>query len=96
MIHHRTSGLVHCVYFESCMMEKAWGTSDRDQSIVMVQPINQRGAEKIEGDFVVFLAGSRLNQWWKFLSFMPFSRAMRRMVGELETKRDFGRLHVEI
>ena len=96
MIHHRTSGLAHCVYFESCMMGKAWGTSDRDRSVVMVQTINQRVAAKIEGDFVVFLTGSRSNRLWRFLSFIPIARAMCRMVGELEAKRDFGMLHVEI
>jgi hypothetical protein len=50
----------------------------------MVQTINQRVAAKIEGDFVVFLVGARLNRWWRFLSFIPIARAMRRMVGELE------------
>jgi hypothetical protein len=48
----------------------------------MVQTINQRVAAKIEGDFVVFLIGARLNRWWKFLSFFPIARAMSRMVGE--------------
>ena len=48
----------------------------------MVQTINQRIAAKIEGDFVVFLIGARLNRWWKFLSFFPIARAMSRMVGE--------------
>jgi hypothetical protein len=59
----------------------------------MVQTINQRVAAKIDGDFVVFLIGARLNRWWKILSFIPIARAMRQMVGELEVNRDLGMLH---
>jgi hypothetical protein len=62
----------------------------------MVQTTNQRVAAKIEGDFVVFIVGTRLNRWWRFLSYIPIARAMRRMVGELEANRDFGMLHVEM
>lgn len=62
----------------------------------MVQTLNPRVAAKIQGDFVVFLIGARLNRWWKFLSFIPIARAMRRMLGELEANRDHGMLHVEI
>ena len=62
----------------------------------MVQTINQRVAAKIEGDFVVFLIGARVNRWWKFLSFIPIARAMSRMVGELVATRDRGMLHVEM
>ena len=62
----------------------------------MVQTFNQRVAAKIEGDFVVFLIGARINRWWKFLSFIPIARAMTRMVGELEANRDYGLLHVEM
>ena len=62
----------------------------------MFQTINQKVAAKIEEDFVVFLSGARLNRRLKFLLFIPIARSMRRMIGELETKRDFGTLHVEM
>ena len=62
----------------------------------MVQTTNQRVAAKIEGDFVVFLTGSRSKRLWRFLSFIPIARAMCRMVGELEANRDFGMLLVKM
>ena len=62
----------------------------------MVQTTNQRVAAKIEGDFVVFIVGTRLNRWWRFLSYIPIARAMCRMVGELEANRDFGMLLVKM
>ncbi len=46
----------------------------------MVQTINQRVAAKIEGDFVVFLIGARLNRRWKFL-YSHFDKA-RRAIGK--------------
>ena len=62
----------------------------------MVQTLNQRVAAKIEGDFVVFLIGARLNRGWKILSFIPVARAMSRMVVELEANRDHGMPHAEM
>lgn len=62
----------------------------------MVQTINQRVAAKIVGDLVVFMILARLNHWWKFLSYIPIARAMRRMIGELEANRNFGMLLVEM
>ena len=61
----------------------------------MAATINQRIAAQIEGDFVVFLIGARVNYWWKFLSFIPIARAMNRMIDELEANRQLGMLHVE-
>lgn len=62
----------------------------------MTATINQRIAGKIEGDFVVFLIGARINRWWKFLSFISIGRAMSRMIEELNAKPDLGLLHVEM
>ncbi|MDA0978529.1 MAG: DUF4188 domain-containing protein [Proteobacteria bacterium] len=61
----------------------------------MVQTINQRIAAQIEGDFVVFLIGARLNRWWKFPEFIRVGRAMDRMVTELQQHPELGLLHVE-
>lgn len=40
----------------------------------------------MEGDFVVFLIGMRINRWWKFHKWMPVARAMPRMLKELEKR----------
>lgn len=61
----------------------------------MPATINQRIAAQIEGDFVVFLIGARINKWWKLPTFIRVGRAMDRMLTELEENRDLGLLHVE-
>ena len=61
----------------------------------MVATIDQRVAASIEGDFVVFLIGARLNKWWKFPQFVTVGRAMSRMITELEAQPELGMLHVE-
>ena len=61
----------------------------------MVETINQRIAAQIEGDFVVFLIGARLNRWWKVLRFVEIGRAMDRMIAELQANPQLGMLHVE-
>jgi hypothetical protein len=40
-------------------------------------------AASIEGDFVVFLIGMRINKWWKPHKWLPTLRAMRPMLEEL-------------
>jgi hypothetical protein len=62
----------------------------------MAQAINHPVAAKFEEDSVVFLIGARLNCWWKFLSFIPIARSMRRMVGVLESNSNLGMLHAEM
>jgi hypothetical protein len=57
--------------------------------------INQRVAASIDGDFVVFLIGARVNKWWKPHKYIPVGRAMRRMIAELEAHPELGLLHVE-
>ena len=61
----------------------------------MVQTVNQRIAANIEGDFVVFLIGARVNYWYKFFQFIPIARAMNRMIQELQDQPEMGLLHVE-
>ena len=57
--------------------------------------INQRIAAQIEGDFVVFLIGARVNKWWKLHQFIPVARAMGGMIEELHQHPELGLLHVE-
>lgn len=46
--------------------------------------IDKRVAARIEGDFVLFLIGMRINRPWKPGSWLPVVRAMPRMLKELE------------
>ncbi len=44
---------------------------------------SDRVSARIEGDFVVFLIGMRINRMWKPGKWMPTARAMGAMLGEL-------------
>lgn len=50
---------------------------------------------KMEGDFVVFLIGMRINKLWKFWSWMPVFAAMPRMIIELSKNKQHGFLSCE-
>ncbi len=52
--------------------------------------IPQRMAAEIEGDFVVFLIGMRINKWWKLHRWLPPIFVMPKLLKELEGKRDQG------
>ncbi len=52
--------------------------------------IPKRVTAKIEGDFVVFLIGLRVNKPWKVHKWLPVLRAMPRMINELERSPDSG------
>jgi hypothetical protein len=55
----------------------------------------QRLAAALEGNFVVFLIGMRINQPWKIGKWWPVARAMPRMVAELMRHPEMGFLHAE-
>ena len=57
-----------------------------------VQPGRYTAA--IEGDFVVFIIGMRINKLWKVHKWLPVARAMGPMVRELMTHPDKGLLGV--
>lgn len=46
----------------------------------------------VDGDFVVFLIGMRVNQWWRVDQWFPVAAAMRRMQQELRATPDLGLL----
>jgi Domain of unknown function (DUF4188) len=50
----------------------------------MTEIIPSRVTGRIEGDFVVFLIGIRINKPWKLHKWLPVARAMPRMLKELE------------
>ncbi len=49
----------------------------------MGQVAAARMSAQIEGDFVVFLIGMRINKWWKVHKWVPAALAMMRMQREL-------------
>lgn len=51
---------------------------------------DQRMSAEIDGDFVVFLIGMRINKWWKVHRWLPVARAMPRMINELRANPDLG------
>jgi hypothetical protein len=56
--------------------------------------IQKRVCAEIEGPFVVFLIGMRINRWWKVASWLPVLAAMPRMLKELAAQSDSGLLAV--
>ena len=49
----------------------------------------------LEGDFVVFLIGMRINEPWKVHKWLPVARSMPRMLKELYARPELGFLHAE-
>ena len=54
-----------------------------------------RYSAQIEGDFVVFLIGARINSLLKVHTFLPVGRAMTRMQQEVLADPEMGCLHIE-
>ena len=59
----------------------------------MIRP--ERLTATLEGDFVVFLIGMRINSPLKIHKWLPVARAMPRMIEELYRKPELGFLHAE-
>ena len=60
------------------------------RGIAMTAVIDKRVTAEIEGDFVVFLIGMRINKLWKASKWLPVFLAMPKMVRELERSPDPG------
>lgn len=56
----------------------------------MAQVIPGRMTAEVEGDFVIFLIGMRINKPWKIHKWLPVALAMPRMLKELEASPDSG------
>ena len=56
----------------------------------MAKVIDKRVTAEIEGDFVVFLIGMRINALWKPWKWVPVFLAMPRMLRELEGRPESG------
>ena len=48
---------------------------------------------ELQGDFVVFLIGMRINKWWKLHKWLPVAAAMGPMLRELTRRKELGLLH---
>lgn len=59
----------------------------------MARIIKARMCAEVEGPFVVFLIGMRLNKPWKIAKTLPVLMAMPRMIAELQRKPELGLLH---
>lgn len=55
----------------------------------------ERLTATLEGDFVVFLIGMRINHPWKLHQWLPVAQAMPRMLRELYQQPELGFLHAE-
>ncbi len=62
----------------------------------MSQTINQRMTVNLEGDFVVFLIGMRINRLWKLNKWLPVAAAMPKMIKELYQKPESGFLGAQV
>jgi len=58
--------------------------------------VSKRVTGRLDGEFVVFLIGMRINRWWKVHKWLPVSFAMPRMLEELEQKPELGFLGYEL
>jgi hypothetical protein len=61
----------------------------------MSKTINQRMTVKMEGSFIVFLIGIRINRFWKFHKWIPVFFSMPKMLKELSDKPESGFLGAE-
>ena len=61
----------------------------------MVDIIKERMTAEVEGEFVVFLIGMRINYFWKIHKWLPVALAMPKMVNELYKNPDMGLLSHE-
>jgi hypothetical protein len=57
--------------------------------------ISKRMTAQIEGDFVIFLIGMRINRPWKVRSWFPVFTAMPKMLRELRKQPEMGLLGYE-
>src|SRR5262249_36992665 len=61
----------------------------------MARVIAERMCAQIDGDFVVFIIGMRINKPWKVHKWLPMFFAMPKMLKELERESDSGFLGAE-
>src|SRR5215510_10908052 len=60
------------------------------QESCMARVLPERMCAQIDGDFVVFLIGMRVNKPWKLHKWLPVAKAMPQMIEELMQQPDTG------
>ena len=58
----------------------------------MTSVLARRMTAEVDGEFVVFVIGMRVNRWWKLHKWLPVTRAMPRMLRELQADPESGLL----
>ncbi len=58
--------------------------------------LRERLTARLDGDYVVFLIGMRINKPWLVHKWWPVANAMPRMLRELQSKPNSGLLHAEM
>ena len=58
----------------------------------MIELANERVCAEVEGEFVVFMIGMRINRPWKIWKWLPVLRAMFPMLRELSAQPEIGLL----
>jgi hypothetical protein len=61
----------------------------------MTEIIRERMTADVEGEFAVFLIGLRINKPWKIHKWLPVTRAMSKMLEELDQNPELGFLSQE-
>src|SRR5262249_58666283 len=64
-------------------------------TLAPMAPITRRIAASIEGDFVVFIIGARINRWWKLPKYLWFLASMPKMIAEVAARPESGFLGSE-
>jgi hypothetical protein len=57
--------------------------------------VSKRVTGRMDGEFVVFMIGMRVNAWWKLHKWVPVAFAMPKMIRELTLKPELGFLGAE-
>ena len=61
----------------------------------MARIIERRVCAEMDGGFVVFLIGMRVNKPWKIWKWLPVALAMPKMIVELSRRPELGLLHAQ-
>ncbi len=61
----------------------------------MAETFKEKMTADMEGEFVVFLIGMRVNTLWKIHKWLPVTLAMQRMITELKQNPELGFIHHE-
>lgn len=65
----------------------------RDETVkASAEPAPSRLTAELDGDFVVFMIGMRVNKPWKVSAWLPVFLAMPKMIAELEKAPELGML----